>query len=421
MIKLLILADDFTGALDTGVQFAARGAKTRVVTDVEYDFSGKALSTQVLVVDAETRHLSAQEAYDVIYKVVCAAKRAGFTHIYKKTDSALRGNVGSELLAAMRAAGEDRLHFIPAFPKLNRVTRGGIHYINDVPVAQSVFGLDPFEPVRFSDIKDILNKDIPVPVVLRAANDRSGGGPGVNAYDAADEQDMREIASRLGQEGLRLCAGCAGFACALADELGICGVAPISPKLEPRLFMVCGSVNAVTVRQMQAAQRAGYPRIHLDAVQKLDALWLDSVECEAKVKEWIALSERSGCCILDVNDPEGSNETGEYAKAHGLCTEQMRVMISGALGRIMKRLFDGGLKATLLCTGGDTLLALMKAVGVSELIPVCEPVTGAVLTSFDYQGASYNIISKSGGFGEPELVCALTELVCAEKEKEEVS
>ena len=38
MVKLLIIADDFTGALDTGVQFAAGGAETRVVNNVEYDF-----------------------------------------------------------------------------------------------------------------------------------------------------------------------------------------------------------------------------------------------------------------------------------------------------------------------------------------------------------------------------------------------
>lgn len=419
MIKLLVLADDFTGALDTGVQFAARGAKTRVITDPYYDFSGAAPMAQVLVVDAETRHLPAQEAYDIIYNVVSAAKKSGFTHIYKKTDSALRGNVGSELLAAMQAAGESRIHFIPAFPKLNRVTRGGIHYINGVPVAQSVFGHDPFEPVVFSDVKGILTKDMPVPVVLRTSND--SGGDGVNAYDAADEKDMSEIASQLGQEGLRLCAGCAGFAAELADKLGICGSPPAPPELEPRLFMACGSVNAVTVRQMQTAERAGYPRIHLGAAQKLDAAWLDSEECAAKTREWIALSKRSGCCILDVNDPDGSDETAEYAKMHGLSIDEMRVTISEVLGRIMKRLFDEGLKATLLCTGGDTLLALMKAVGVSELVPVCEPVTGAVLTSFDYREETYNIISKSGGFGEPELLCSLTELVCSGKNKEEVS
>ena len=49
MVKLLIIADDFTGALDTGVQFAA---ETRVVTNVEYDFESAGEEVQVLVLDA---------------------------------------------------------------------------------------------------------------------------------------------------------------------------------------------------------------------------------------------------------------------------------------------------------------------------------------------------------------------------------
>lgn len=34
MLLLLIIADDFTGALDTGVQFAAYGAATRVMVKI---------------------------------------------------------------------------------------------------------------------------------------------------------------------------------------------------------------------------------------------------------------------------------------------------------------------------------------------------------------------------------------------------
>ena len=34
MVKLLIIADDFTGALDTGVQFAVSGAATLVETEL---------------------------------------------------------------------------------------------------------------------------------------------------------------------------------------------------------------------------------------------------------------------------------------------------------------------------------------------------------------------------------------------------
>ena len=38
MEKLLIIADDFTGALDTGIQFAAYGARTEIMTDTDMEF-----------------------------------------------------------------------------------------------------------------------------------------------------------------------------------------------------------------------------------------------------------------------------------------------------------------------------------------------------------------------------------------------
>ena len=63
----------------------------------------------------------------------------------------------------------------------------------------------------------------------------------------------------------------------------------------------------------------------------------------------------------------------------------------------------GALEGTILCTGGDTLLALMKQVGVSQLVPVGELAPGAVLTRFRYREKEYNIIAKSGGFGAPDL------------------
>ena len=151
MVKLLIIADDFTGALDTGVQFAARGANTRVVTDLAYDFSQA--DAEGLVMVAETRHLTPRKAYDIVYHAARNARKAGIPYIYKKTDSALRGNIGSELTAVMDAAEADTIAFLPAFPKMGRVTQAGVHYVDCVPVAESVFGKDPFEPVKASDRK----------------------------------------------------------------------------------------------------------------------------------------------------------------------------------------------------------------------------------------------------------------------------
>ena len=145
MILLLILADDFTGALDTGVQFAACGISTRVIVGEVTDFS--AYQADVLVVDTETRHLPPDTAACVVAHLTKNALEAGIRFLYKKTDSALRGNVGAELAALFQASHSRQLPFLPAFPQIGRVTRNGIHYIDGVPVAESPFGNDPFEPV----------------------------------------------------------------------------------------------------------------------------------------------------------------------------------------------------------------------------------------------------------------------------------
>ena len=62
----------------------------------------------------------------------------------------------------------------------------------------------------------------------------------------------------------------------------------------------------------------------------------------------------------------------------------------------------------------------MRAVGTAELIPVCELDTGAVLTGFVYQDKTHLIISKSGGFGEPDLFYRLALSLGAGDQEEDV-
>ena len=113
MLRLLMIADDFTGALDTGVQLAAHGIPTQVVVG-QADLS--ACSSTVLVVDTETRHLSAAKAAEAVARLTRSAVENGVGCIYKKTDSALRGNIGAELAALLKASGARNLPFLPAFP-----------------------------------------------------------------------------------------------------------------------------------------------------------------------------------------------------------------------------------------------------------------------------------------------------------------
>ena len=208
MIKLLVLADDFTGSLDTGVQFRAKGTRIRFGSPDNRYFTNLDEDIQVLIVDTESRHLPPKEAAQVIRQVVSDAVAAGVRYIYKKTDSGLRGNIGAELSAALDASGKSVLHFIPAFPQIGRTTKDGIHYIKGVPVGESVFAKDPFNPVLHSRVTDVIASQCDTPVFDATQSTLSQG---IAVHDAENESDLAAIAANLKQtDQLSLLAGCAG-------------------------------------------------------------------------------------------------------------------------------------------------------------------------------------------------------------------
>ncbi len=410
MVKLLVIADDFTGALDTGVQFAASGAETRVVTNIEYDFSRTGREVQVLVLVAETRHVKWEEAYRMVYGIAKRACESGIPYLYKKTDSALRGNIGSELKAVLDAAGKHTLHFLPAFPRMNRVTRNGIHYIDGSPVHESVFGKDPFEPVTCSYIPDMMRGEVPVTVV--ESMDGWERQNGVMVYDASTDEELMSIGSFLKEKGeLGLTAGCAGFAAVLPQLLGLSGKRRERISLDKKFLVACGSVNPITVRQLDYAERAGMKRIRLTSEQKLEKDYLESEEGNRALEEWTKTALEEECCIFDTNDLPGCRAACEYAGSHGLSLDELRVRIADTLGRVVEHLVRAGVKSTMLLTGGDMLMGFMRHIGCDEIVPACEMAPGTVLSQVDIDGRTYSIISKSGGFGEEKLIAELAEKI----------
>jgi uncharacterized protein YgbK (DUF1537 family) len=420
MVTLLIIADDFTGALDTGVQFATSGANTRVVTSVDYDFCQIDPEVQVLVMDAETRHLSAKEAYDIVYDITKRAVAQKIPYLYKKTDSALRGNIGSELTAMLEAAGGKTLSFLPAFPKMKRCTKEGIHYIDGVPVNESVFGKDPFEPVTCSNIAQIIADQSSVKVSLRDignqktseknSDDQNQQQPELLVWDAETDEELEFLGQYLYEKDqMHLTAGCAGFATVLPELLGLNGEKRANIKLFPKFLVICGSVNPITATQLDYAEKHGFLRIRLKPEERLNQAFWGSTSGRKKLCQLKEVLEQNPCVILDSNDLPGQEDTKEYAKANGLSLDQIRVRIAASYGHILKFLLEGGLESTLMITGGDTLLGCMEQLGVTEMEPVCELATGTVLSRFSLGDKKNQVISKSGGFGQETL---LSDLAC---------
>ena len=107
MHEFVILADDFTGANDTGVQVAKRGLPVSVILRAEDIRPG----SESMVIDSESRVISETDAYNRVYAMASAVEQTGGCRfLYKKVDSTLRGNITAEIKAVIAGKAEHRPH-----------------------------------------------------------------------------------------------------------------------------------------------------------------------------------------------------------------------------------------------------------------------------------------------------------------------
>ena len=98
MPRILVIADDFTGAAEIGGIAHLYGLSVKLKTNLsEADSSGD----DVLVLDTNTRSLSPHEASKAIKTVFKDFDLSVFNFIYKKVDSVLRGPIIPEIKAIL--------------------------------------------------------------------------------------------------------------------------------------------------------------------------------------------------------------------------------------------------------------------------------------------------------------------------------
>lgn len=422
MIKLLIISDDFTGALDTGVHFAQNGAKTRVVFDQEYVFAQDG-ETEVIVIDAETRRLSKEEAYRVVHGIVKRGMLSGISYFYLKTDSALRGNVGSSLQAMLDAYGAKVLPFIPAYPQMNRLTIKGIQYVDNIKVEESVFGKDPFNPVRHSSVREIIRQQSRLPCVEVHSgippDIGTGEGPAVVICDAVTDQEIFRLAKQLNGAGyLHIMAGCAGLASVLPAVFHLKKKAAVQLEVRPGLFIASGSLNPITATQIAYAVEHGFWYISvLDLIREALKQGTEDFLGTKGFEQAAQACRTQPYLILDSSDYRNPAAAAELAAETGLSFEILREQIPKIFGSFLTELFWHSRAQTLMVTGGDTLIGFLKTLGTCCMEPHREIMPGIVISAFSFRGEPCSIITKSGGFGEKDLFVRLTDFM-NEKERQ---
>ncbi len=415
MVKLLIIADDFTGALDTGIQFKKRGISTQVFTKTRIEDYEIKKDTEVLVIDSESRPLPKEEAYLEVQRIARWALSKKIGIILKKTDSALRGNIGAELTAVADAAEDGKVFFLPGYPEIHRITRNGMHYIDGELLEKSVFGQDPFEPVKKSYIPDIIKEQSNIQVLCIRKEEAI---PKLEKNDAniivCDTESTEDIDNRLEEllekKQLKLIAGCAGLAERLVEKLDFTRKEQLKFKETKGLYVACGSLNKITEKQVEYAEKNGeFERIHLTTMQKLMPEYYKTDAGKKFMNSVIDLCEKKKRVIVDTFEQDDSKE--KFLKEHQIPSESVRFRISDTHGCIVDEIVSQHTDVTILMTGGDTLMGYMKKVGCTQIEPVCEIEQGVVVSNLVRGGRNVQIISKSGGFGTEDIFCRIAEKV----------
>ena len=387
----MVIADDLTGGLDTGIAFAEAGIPTCVGLNDDFPSDDDTRGCGVQVAVVPSRHMTPEDAYRSVYDVVKRAADQKFTYIFKKTDSALRGNVGAELDAVKDAAGAKRLFFVPAFPKMRRVTRNGIQYIDgNIPVSESVFATDPFNPVLHSSVLAILAQTTAGDASL--SNVRQKELPeGILVFDAETRQDVLETAKWItSRPDGHLLAGCAGLASVLPEILELEEGCQCQSLPRGNLMVFCGSVNPISLEQCREAGNDGAPEYHLigDGKYQNPSLLARQIAHSAAAEP------------VTVFDTVSANVSGADPNAQGKVIAQL-------VGRVIHDATEVNPDAIPMIIGGDTLLEFLRQRKIGTIYPMWELFPGVVMAYYFYQGRKCYLISKSGGFGEKTLLRSL--------------
>ncbi|PLT29584.1 Hrp-dependent type III effector protein [Peribacillus deserti] len=420
-MKLAVIADDLTGANDTGVQFAKQGLNTTVLfSDTELQASH--LSEDVIVLNSDSRALNSGKAYEVVYNVAAQLKKLNVSKVFKKIDSTMRGNVGQEIEAVMDVFHYKTSFIVPAFPKSNRITKNGNHYVNGVLLAESEIALDPACPVKESYLPKLLQGQSKRPVELISMSDvekgkshlskkmnemTSGKTSKIIIVDATTDEELKTIveAAQILNENI-LWVGSAGIAYHLFNT-GLSEEQISQKHVGNRLpvLVVAGSVNSIIERQIQDMKETYNINEIVISPEEFFYEGRRKLEIERVVKAGHDLLEKGDLVVTTNRRREKINTVKDLQRQLGLSNFEVGNTIAQAMAEIAGQLIESSNICGTVLTGGDIAGATCKVLNGEGV-----RVIGEVEAGIPYGklfGGSFNgipLVTKAGAFGTEQAL-----------------
>ena len=395
MNRYLIVADDFTGANDTGVQLKRRGVPTSVVFSSEF-----IASEGSFVLDTESRALGPEEAAAAVRAGLQGVDLRAFGRVMKKVDSTLRGSVAAEIKAVDQLYGSELVVFAPALPDLGRTTVGGVHLLKGIPITRTELAKDPKTPVTEDNITKLLQAvydepvtHIPEDKVSAGEIDFSGGR--VFTCDSATNADLRSVIQAAVATGKRtLWVGTA----AMADHL-----LGVEVDVPPALAVVA-SVSAVSREQVNFAAGEGIPLVSVPIPELLTG----EQKLETYVAQTVALLKEGKDAIL-ASSASCNRAELDRSVAVGEKLSMTREQVSGytqmVMGKMTRLILEQTPVSGMFLTGGDTALGFFmeaRSLGSSIVTEIAVGIPMMRLSGGPFAGLK--VVTKAGAFGKEDAI-----------------
>ncbi len=369
--RIVIVADDLTGAVDSAAYLATAGSVA-----MPFGSDGPWPVATVLTLDTESREIPAADAARVVGAVVARAAATG-AQVVKKIDSILRGNVAVEIDAARRAlaaagpAGAELplVVLAPAFPGVGRTTVGGVVLVHGEPLTTGAGGGDLGVVLGAAGLTSTILAAPPDPATVTAAIERATTDALV--VDAETDADLDVVVRGAVAAGRpTLLVGSGGLARPFAGLLDRSGRRDL-PALAGPVLVVVGSHSPVALAQQQVLAGQGVPVV----------AWRPGEH--DRVTTGLVRALETGAAVLAPDRSLPVDLSLARAVADGLADAALAVLPD--LG-------------TLVGTGGETARAILARAGVDHLQVRGELEPGLVVSTV--AGRALSVVTKAGAFGD---------------------
>ena len=421
---IYVIADDLTGANDTGVQFVKNNYKTMVsiLEDESLDIVVPD-DLDVFVIDTETRETGEKIARNRIKNIFEKLNINKEDIVYKKVDSTLRGNVGVEIEGIMNILKKDICIFSPSFPSQQRITMGRYLIVQQKLLGSSEYSSNNLKQVENSFIPFLLKKQTDFPVgqidlkdvakgpktILSKINELYQKGNKIIVIDSTNEEHLRDIfASGLKFNESVLFSGSAGLANHFPNVNN--NNEDLKIKIEDNkgpVIVVVGSRNSIMEDQINYLKnRLNFTELKIDLEQVFsnkDRI-LDNYAAEG-------IKAIKGNHDLVIHTAAIYNEEKLINKKlmlkYHLSFRELEVEIKTFLGELISKIVENSDARNLILTGGDVALGVCKELGIYNMNILDELLPGIPLAIANYKNYKLNIVTKAGGFGEEDTLYKL--------------